>query len=617
LRGIWGRTTMKQLVWCFAFFMAVVTYSDVALAGPKQDYKACVDANAETTLDLCSIVINTAKQSDVNKSVAFNNRCWAHIQAGDYKKAIPDCDAAIQLNAREPNFFDNRCRAHEEIGNFDEAIADCSVAIKLKPDFAIAFNNRCWALGSKGDFAKALVDCTKAIDLDPRLTNALSNRCWVHLNLGNFKKAIQDCDKAIKLEPTHAGAFNNRCWAQNEQGDFDKAISDCSEAIRLKPDFADAHTNLAFSYDEKGDIDKAIVELSKAISIDPSNAVSWNNRGYSRSKKAEFDLAITDFNESIRLDEKLPNPYRHRAAAKMAKGDLRSARLDAEKALALKPDYADAKQTLADIEKAENKAGQPQVIATLPQDKTVPTTQPIQNPPLSEKRVALVIGNSAYSDGMALPNPTNDANAVAQSLTRLGFEVILATDATKAAMTDAMYRFAVLADSAEAAMVFYAGHGMQVDGVNYLMPIDASIESRADLKHKFVSADEILDDLRSVKGMRMMVLDACRNNPLSRSVKLKLAKLSTRAIENRDGLADMKAEGVLIAFATQPNEVAADGDAANSPFTLALLKHLETPNIEIDTMFKRVRTSVSEMTDGVQLPQTVNSSTGEFYLKLN
>jgi uncharacterized caspase-like protein len=120
-----------------------------------------------------------------------------------------------------------------------------------------------------------------------------------------------------------------------------------------------------------------------------------------------------------------------------------------------------------------------------------------------------------------------------------------------------------------------------------------------------------------VKGMRMMVLDACRNNPLSRSIKLKLARISSRAIENRDGLADMKAEGVLIAFATQPNEVAADGAESHSPFTLALLKHLETPNIEIDTMFKRVRTTVSEMTDGSQLPQTVNSSTGEFYLKPN
>lgn len=233
------------------------------------------------------------------------------------------------------------------------------------------------------------------------------------------------------------------------------------------------------------------------------------------------------------------------------------------------------------------------------------------------RRVALVIGNGSYPNGMSLLNPVNDARAIAASLERLGFVVVLSTDATKAAMSDAMYRFAVSSEGADAAMVFYAGHGMQIDGVNYLMPIDASVETRADLKHRFVAADEFLDDLKTVKGMRMVVLDACRNNPLSRSIKVKLSKLASRSVDERTGLADMKAEGVLIAFATQPNEVASDGTEANSPFTLALLKHLETPNIEIDTMFKRVRTTVSEMTDGVQLPQTVNSSTGEFYLKQN
>jgi tetratricopeptide (TPR) repeat protein len=441
--------------------------------------------------------------------------------------------------------------------------------------------------------------CTKATD------STAIDLCTVFLNREN--EGAKD-----RVE-----AYSKRCSAHIRRGEFDAAIADCNEAIKLGPEYIQPLVNLGVAYLSKRDFDRAILESSKAIKLNPGELSAWNNRGVAHFRKGEYDLAIADFDEGIRLNDQYPNPFRHRAAAKLAKGDLIGARADVESSLALKPDYAEAKQTLASIEAAEQKAKGTDVASKTEQDEeNLPPTSP-QKPMALGKRVALVIGNGAYLDGMALPNPVNDAKAMAASLGRLGFDVIVSTDATKADMTDAMYRFAVSAEGADAALVFYAGHGMQVDGVNYLMPVDATLATQADLKHKFVAADEILNDLKTVKGMRMLVLDACRNNPLSRSIKLKLAKMTSRAIDNRNGLADMKAEGVLIAFATQPNEVAADGAESNSPFTLAMLKHLETKNIEIDTMFKRVRTTVSEMTDGVQLPQTVNSSTGEFYLKPN
>jgi tetratricopeptide (TPR) repeat protein len=595
---------------------------------------------------------------------AFHNRCWAYLQKGELNLAIGDCRAALKLDPKYMNPHVNLSVIYLQQGDYDQSIFEISEFIKHDPNSFAPWNMRAAVKLAKGDLPGARSDVEKALALKgdfveakqtlaeiegaenkARQTAILVARPQekivavppkvtpVQPSVADVQKEFKACEDAslettldlcsIVINSAHhpasdrAIAFNNRCWANMVKGEFEKALPDCDNAIGIDPQLANAFSNRCWAYADRDDFEKAIADCNEAIRLNQNHQNAWHTRGYAHYKKSEYELAMNDLNQAIRLDEKYPNPYRYRALIKLLKNDLKSARADAEKAIALDPNYAEAKETLAEIEAAEKKAQQVAVVVPPPPEKIIAPPPPPQKPLVAQKRVAMVFGNSAYADGMALPNPTNDANAVAASLKRLGFEVILATDATKAAMSDAMYRFAVLSDSADAALVFYAGHGMQVDGVNYLMPVDASLETRADLKHKFVSADEILDDLRSVKGMRMMVLDACRNNPLSRSIKLKLAKLTSRAVDNRDGLADMKAEGVLIAFATQPNEVAADGEGADSPFTLALLKHLETPNIEIDTMFKRVRTTVSEMTDGVQLPQTVNSSVGEFYLKPN
>jgi tetratricopeptide (TPR) repeat protein len=562
---------------------------------------------------------DAAIKIDPKNALAFNERGWNFLRLRNYDLAKIDLNKAISLDPKYPNSYRHRAVAELALGDVGEARSDIEKALALKPDYVEAKQTLIDIAAAENKARQTIV--VAAVPQE-KVVVVPQKVIPVQPSVADVEKEFKACEEAslettlnlcsIVINSAHhpasnrAIAFDNRCWAHNVKGDFDKALPDCDNAIGLNPRLVNAFNNRCWAYTDKRDFEKALTDCNEAIRLDQKNQSAWHSRGYTHFKKDEYELAIDDFDQAIRLDEKYPYPYRYRAMVKLLKNDLKSARADAEKAIALDPNYAEARQTLADIEAAEKKAQQ-----------AVPSAPPPPKPVVIQKRVALVIGNSAYSDGMALPNPTNDANAVAASLKRLGFEVVLATDATKSAMTDAMYRFAVLSDSADAALVFYAGHGMQVDGVNYLMPVDASLETRADLKHKFVSADEILDDLRSVKGMRMMVLDACRNNPLSRSIKLKLAKLTSRAVDNRDGLADMKAEGVLIAFATQPNEVAADGEGADSPFTLALLKHLETPGIEIDTMFKRVRTTVSEMTDGVQLPQTVNSSTGEFYLKQN
>ena len=231
----------------------------------------------------------------------------------------------------------------------------------------------------------------------------------------------------------------------------------------------------------------------------------------------------------------------------------------------------------------------------------------------TEKRVALVIGNSSYRATIPLPNPRNDATDMAVALQGVGFETILATDLDKRGMDDAFRRFARLARDAEAALFFYAGHGMQFGGANYLMPVDAKLQDEADLPYELARVDDVIADLSRAKNTRIVILDACRDNPLAERLRMKLPVSRSAAISR--GLARIEgSQGLITAFATQPGQLAADGvGRRNSPFTAALLKHIATPGIEAGTLFRRVAQEVNQSTGGKQLPELSVSLLGEFY----
>jgi formylglycine-generating enzyme required for sulfatase activity len=230
----------------------------------------------------------------------------------------------------------------------------------------------------------------------------------------------------------------------------------------------------------------------------------------------------------------------------------------------------------------------------------------------AEKRVALVIGNAAYKNAATLQNPRNDATDVSEALKRLGFETIVGFDLDKAGMEDATIKFARAAHDADVALVYYSGHALQRRGVNYLIPVDAQLEDDADLR-RLTRVDEIVDDLSQAKNLRILVLDSCRVNPLadelSRSMEL------TRGPPVDRGIARMVApKGMIISFATQPNQTAADGQGRNSPYTMAFLKNIEAPE-EIGTVFHHMTADVYNETQGKQLPELSLSYIGDFYLK--
>ncbi|HXA36586.1 MAG TPA: caspase family protein [Steroidobacteraceae bacterium] len=224
----------------------------------------------------------------------------------------------------------------------------------------------------------------------------------------------------------------------------------------------------------------------------------------------------------------------------------------------------------------------------------------------AETRIALVIGNSDYSSG-PLPNPANDAKLVGDALTSLGFDVIARRNADQITMKRAIQEFGSRLEKAGPSAVglfYYAGHGLQLSGRNYLVPTTARIEREGDVEIEAVSADWVIEQMRYARNrLNIVILDACRNNPFTRSM---------RSVDR--GLATMDAPaGILIAYSTAPGSVAADGSGRNSPYTEALTKAIREIHEPVEQVFKHVRVGVMSVTAGKQVPWESSSLTGDFY----
>jgi uncharacterized caspase-like protein len=249
-------------------------------------------------------------------------------------------------------------------------------------------------------------------------------------------------------------------------------------------------------------------------------------------------------------------------------------------------------------------------------------------PAMAEKRVALVIGNSDYRDVPALANPRNDAEDVAAALKRLGFQTTVGLDADRAAMEKAIEAFATAVEGADVALFYYAGHGMQHQGVNYLMPTDANLQNAAGLR-RLTKLNDVVADVKRARTLRIMILDACRDNPLvdvlesspsavaSRGTRsVGLAKLSRTAGSGDPGAAaEPSRGGDIIVYAAESGHTAADGVGRNSPFSAAFVRNVETEGQEVVALVRRVALSVQQETNGGQRPELSLAVPFEFYFK--
>ncbi len=240
----------------------------------------------------------------------------------------------------------------------------------------------------------------------------------------------------------------------------------------------------------------------------------------------------------------------------------------------------------------------------------------LAQPAAAEKRVALVIGNAGYTHAGRLANPANDAADMAAALKRVGIEVILGIDLDRRGFDAKLREFSRAIADADAGILYYAGHGLQVGLRNYLVPTDAQLQGERDLEFETVALDFIMRQMEIGREGKtnIVFLDACRDNPLARNLA---RAMGTRSVGVGRGLAEVQAGvGTFVAYATKPGEVALDGDGRNSPFTAARAKAVKTPGKNLTALMVDVRKEVLAATRNRQVPWDHSALTGDFYFDL-
>jgi tetratricopeptide (TPR) repeat protein len=603
---------------------------------------------------------NQAIKLEPNFPLAFNERGRAWMEKAEYQKAIADLNEAIRLEPKFQLAYNNRGAVWSRMEEHDKAIEDFNKAIKLYPKFRSAYSNRGYSWLNKGDTDRAIADYNKAIQIEPKNGSNYTDRGYAWERKGEYDKAIADFTEAIKLDPAHTLSYVGLCvsWYKKGDpnntiascteaikfeflhaysirgkawlrlGDYDKAIADLTEAIKLDANFPGQYLDRGYSWMKKGDFDKAIADYTEAINLDPEFVEAYYNRGGSWLLKGDKAKAIADFTETIRLDPIHVAAYASRGSVWLSIDDFDKAILDLEEALKLDSNNSDAKKYLAIAIEGKKKLTElKQRIPAQTNDRqqsgvvepqySVPAADE-KSPPQAAtniKKLALVIGNAAYINASPLKNPINDADAIDSKLASLGFEVIKGTDLDKGGMEQSIRSFVQKLPTADIALFYYAGHGIQVGGRNYLIPIDALLADASAVDFELIDVETTV--VRHLGGERMasiIILDSCRDNPLARSFARKFS--TTRSGAVGQGLAQMSAGegGLVIAFSTAPNETAIDGGGPNSPFTSALLNHIATPGLEFEQMMKRVRNEVYENTRGEQQPWTNSALRKEIFL---
>jgi tetratricopeptide (TPR) repeat protein len=670
-----------------AILAAAISASLFAAPANAVTKKDVADCTQHTDLDRqlagCTRILNTKNLPKRPRAISHNNRCLAWMDKGEFDRALAECNAAIRADSKYPIAYINRCLVRVRKGDFDQAIADCSDGIRLDPKTANAYSNRCAAWILKGELDRAITDCNEAIRLNPRYADAFYARCNAWNSKGDFDRAISDCSEVIRLAPKAAPAYTDRGNAWQLKGEFDIAMADCNEAIRLVPKTAEAYMVRGMAWRDKGEHDRAIADYSEAIRLNTrQQSLAYAFRGEVWRLKGDLDRALADQDKAIGLYTSRTNPrkanvYVMRGDTLRYRGDLDRALADYDEALREWPDYiaaftgrgltyekmGDPARARAEFEKAvsshsplraliaksaletararlaalKSGAAQP-VIPAAPARVVSATSIPTPEaavPKLApaaivhhDRRVALVIGNSAYKNVPALPNPERDAEKIAESLRAVGFDTVtLANNLTREKLVDALRTFADQVAKADWATVYYAGHGMEVGGVNYLVPVDARLASDSDAETEAVSLDQVMTSVDSAHKLKLILLDACRDNPFVQQMRHTAAPKTaatgrssaggvvvTRSIGR--GLGEVKVTGAtLVVYAAKHGQVALDGDGANSPFAVAVVQRLATPNVEINKLFRLVRDDVMEATAGRQEPYTYGSLPGheDFY----
>jgi tetratricopeptide (TPR) repeat protein len=652
----------------------IVLFGILAAPARADDMETCKKSDGDDALAACTRLISSKTLRGGELAQAYVSRGLIYIRfKADWDRAIADYDEALKLNPKFAGAYAGRAAANLRKGNIDRALPDLNEGLRLDPKSPGIHNVFGYYYNKKGDHERALTEVNEALRLYPQYLYAFSNRGEIYEKKGEYTKALADFRMALSLDPDKkqiggreaaegiarieqklaavAGPDWTTCSRAPDRedgipacmrlisakklgsadlaqayvwrgvaylrfkGDYDLGLADFNEGLRLDPKIVAAYAGRAASYIRKGNLDLALKDLNEGLRLNPNHAGIHAVRGIYHIAKGEYNSGVVEFNTAIRLSPQYLYAYRHRAEAYEGKGDLTTALADYRVALSFDPDKKqvggrEAAEGIARVEQklAANASGAKVAVAT---PQISPSAVVSVAPPIG-RRVALVIGNGRYQHAAQLPNPPNDAADIALALRKLGFDVVEGRDLGKREMEDKIREFGRKLERADLALLFYAGHGMQVAGRNYLVPVDAKLERAGDLSLDTIEVGQILAQMEAEKRVNLVFLDACRDNPLARSFS---RSLGTRSTSVGSGLAAIQsAVGTLIAYATQPENVALDGDGRNSPFTAALLKHMATPSLEISALMKRVRADVIAATHEKQVPWDHSSLVGDVIL---
>ena len=465
------------------------------------------------------------------------------------------------------------CSAHTNVDRRVEActnvLSDQGSSVALRN---MAFRNRGSSYGGQSLHELAILDLDEALKLSPDDVSARIFRAYAYYRSGKQDRAIADYTEALRLSPRNERAFNERGLARLAKGELDTALADFDEAVKINPLRSVPWSNRGTVFARQGKFDEAIAAYDEALRLEPRNLLALSNRGQAREEKGQFDQALADYKEAVekRARPRAPDDQRAKAIAKKRFDRLTAA-------------IADGKTT-------------PKAVV------------------VAERRVALIIGNGDYEHTAALRNPVNDAKALAEVLRKLGFsEVRELYNAKLSALGSALKDFGDLADGADWAVIYYAGHGIEMGGTNYLIPIDAKLEQQTHIDDEALPLSRLLGKVVMASKLQLVILDACRNNPFVPRMRMSAAR--TRGVGQ--GLASIEPEaGVLVAYAARDGTTALDGEATNSPYAEALIRHLAEPGLEISLLFRKVRDDVYTRTARQQEPFTYGSLPAQpFYFR--
>jgi tetratricopeptide (TPR) repeat protein len=576
----------------FALVIAA-TVATAALPAAANDLATCFKGNIapETGIAACTRLIAGGRIKGAPLANAFTWRAVYFSRKGDIDRALSDTDMRIRLTPVDANAFNARATYWLMKRDFARAVRDADEAIRLNPKDPEIWNTRGFAKQQAADYPGAISDYSQAIKINPKAAGVYSNRGNARQLNGNLAQALADHDRAVALDPKDATHWYNRAGARREAGQLDTALADAQKAAALAPKLAQTQAELGLIFRLRNELPRAMTAYDRALALDPHLVSAHAARGLAHEARGDIVSAKRDFETALKI-----------ASGAVVKSGVSGGTT-----------YFDAdSHRYHEIARAR--------LAVLNATNDAAPALPARTDAGSERRVALVIGNGAYTTAGALPNPAKDATTIARNLKAMGFDVSSGTDLDRAAMTRLIGDFLRSATNAKIAVLFYAGHGVQIDGKNYLLPVDARIENGSNLTADMTDLDTILSGLDDQVRTNIVILDACRDNPTAKNVT-QVAGIS-RSVAVRSGLAAPSGlgkggtvgAGTLLAFATAPGQVALDGDGDNSPFSAALSRHIGTPGLEVQQMLTRVRAEVVAATRNKQVPWSNSSLLGEVFL---